>query len=82
MRSSKVARCASEWDAMLLPGNGVLTLAPDLPLAYLRMELVEHLATVLHHARALGGARELPADELAKLLEQNRKAFPRGVRAR
>jgi len=76
-----VSRCAAEADAMLLPGNGVLTLAPDVALAYLRMELVEHLAKILHHARALGGAQPLPAEEMGKLLEQNRKTFPRGRRS-
>jgi L-fuculose-phosphate aldolase len=76
-----VSRCAADADAMLLPGNGVLTLGPDLSLAYLRMELVEHLAKILHAARALGGAIPLPADEHAKLLEQHRKTFPRGKRA-
>jgi L-fuculose-phosphate aldolase len=75
-----VSRCAVEADAMLLPGNGALTLAPDVALAYLRMELVEHLAKVLHRARALGGAQPLPAEEMAKLLEQNKKTFPRGKR--
>jgi hypothetical protein len=45
------------------------------------MELVEHLAKILHHARALGGAQPLPAEELTKLLEQNRKTFPRGKRS-
>ena len=76
-----VSRCAAEADAMLLPGNGVLTLAPDVALAYLRMELVEHLAEILHHARGLGGAQPLPAEEMGKLLEQNRKTFPRGKRS-
>lgn len=75
-----VSRCAVEADAMLLPGNGALTLAPDVGLAFLRMELVEHLAKVLHRARALGGAQPLPAEAMAKLLEQNRKTFPRGKR--
>src|SRR5207237_2449450 len=56
-----VARCASEADAMLLPGNGALTLGPDVGLCFLRMELVEHLAKILHHARALGGAQPLPS---------------------
>jgi ribulose-5-phosphate 4-epimerase/fuculose-1-phosphate aldolase len=63
---------------MLLPGNGALTLGPDVALCLLRMELVEHLAQILHHARALGGAQPLPDEEMAKLLEQNRKTFPRG----
>ena len=76
-----VSRSAAEADAMLLPGNGVLTLAPDVALAYLRMELVEHLAKILHHARALGGAQPLPSEEMAMLLEQNRKLFPRGKRS-
>jgi L-fuculose-phosphate aldolase len=81
LATEAVSRCAAEADAMLLPGNGALTLGPDLLLAYLRMELVEHLAKVLHHARALGGAQPLPQDELAKLLEQNKKTFPRGKRS-
>lgn len=72
-----VSRCATEAEAMLLPGNGVVTLGPDLALAYLRMELVEHLAQILHHARALGGAQPLEAETYAKLLEQHRKTFPR-----
>ena len=75
-----VSRCASEADAMLLPGNGALTLGPDVGLCLLRMELVEHLAKILHHARALGGAQPLPPEEMARLLEQNKKAFPRGRR--
>ena len=73
-----VSRCAVEADAMLLPGNGALSLGPDVALAFLRMELVEHLAKILHHARALGGAQPLPPEELAKLLVQNKKTFPRG----
>jgi L-fuculose-phosphate aldolase len=80
LATEAVSRCAAEADAMLLPGNGVLTLAPDVALAYLRMELVEHLAKILHHARALGGAQPLPSEEMGKLLEQNKKTFPRGKR--
>jgi L-fuculose-phosphate aldolase len=76
-----VSRCAAEADAMLLPGNGALTLGRDVAQCFLRMELVEHLAQVLHHARALGGARPLAAEEVAALLEQNRLAFPRGRRS-
>ena len=81
LATGAVSRCAAEADAMLLPGNGALTLGPDLALAFLRMELVEHLARILHHARALGGAQPLPPEELRLLLEQNQKAFPRGKRS-
>lgn len=72
-----VSRGATAGEAMLLAGNGVLTIGPDLGLCYLRMELVEHLAKVLHLARALGGAQPLPPDVLAALQAQHRKAFPR-----
>lgn len=79
--ADSVSRCAAEADAMLLPGNGVLTLGPDVAVCLLRMELVEHLAQILHHARALGGAQALAPEELSALLEQNRAAFPRGRRS-
>ena len=81
LATEAVSRCAVEADAMLLPGNGALTLGPDVALAFLRMELVEHLAKILHHARALGGAQPLPPDELQRLLQQNQQAFPRGKRS-
>ena len=47
----QVRRC----DAVLIAGNGVLTWGPSLELAYLRLELVEHLAKIAHHAHGLGG---------------------------
>jgi len=72
-----VTRGATEAEAMLLPGNGALTLGPDVDLAFLRMELVEHLAKILHAARSLGGAQPLPETTLAELRAQHKKAFPR-----
>ena len=61
-------------DAVLLGGHGVLTWGPDLETAYLRMELVEHLAQIALVARQLGGVRPLPAAVLPKLLEARAKA--------
>ena len=72
-----VTRGATEAEAMLLPGNGALTLGPDVDLAFLRMELVEHLAKILHAARSLGGAQPLPETTLAELRAQHKKTFPR-----
>jgi L-fuculose-phosphate aldolase len=72
-----VTRGATEAEAMLMPGNGVLTLGPDTELAYLRMELVEHLAKILHSARALGGAQPLPEAAMTELRLAHRKTFPR-----
>ena len=63
-----------DHDAVLLGGHGVLTWGPDLETAYLRMELVEHLAKVALVARQLGGVRPLPSAVLPKLLEARAKA--------
>jgi L-fuculose-phosphate aldolase len=69
-----VADLAARHNAMLLAGNGVLTLGDDLSQAYLRMELVEHLAKIVTLARQLGGVRTLAPDQVQKLLEARRKA--------
>jgi L-fuculose-phosphate aldolase len=62
------------YDAVLLGGHGVMTWGPDLETAYLRLELVEHLAKIALVARQLGGARPLPKAVLPKLLEARAKA--------
>jgi len=61
-------------DALLLASHGVLTVGPDLETAYLRMELVEHLARITLAARAAGGARPVPEEVVQKMLEARRKA--------
>ena len=61
-------------DAFLLAAHGVLTVGSDLEQAYLRAELVEHYARIAQVARALGGARPLPADDVKRLLEARAKA--------
>lgn len=65
-----VTRC----DAVLIAGNGVLSWGPTLELAYLRMELVEHLCKIAHAARALGGPKRLPAEMIAALVAKRAKA--------
>ena len=69
-----VEAAASQVDAMLLAGNGALTLGADLNQALLRMELVEHYAKILTAARQLGQVEPLPPADVAKLLEARRKA--------
>ncbi len=72
-----VTELVKEFDAMILAGNGALTVGVDLEQAYLRMELVEHYANIVTLARRQGGVEELPAAMLEKLLEQRRKIFGR-----
>lgn len=69
-----VEAAAAQVDAMLLGGNGALTLGADLSQALLRMELVEHYAKILTAARQLGPIAPLPPADVAKLLEARKKA--------
>lgn len=69
-----VEAAASQVDAMLLAGNGALTLGADLSQALLRMELVEHYAKILTISRQLGQVSPLPESDVAKLLEARKKA--------
>ncbi len=63
-----------DFDAMLLAGNGALTLGANLEQALLRMELVEHYAKILFISRSLGQVAPLEGAEVAKLLEARKKA--------
>jgi len=65
-----VRRC----DAVLIAGNGVLTWGPSLELAYLRMELVEHLARISNAAANIGGTVELPREMVDALVAKRTKA--------
>ena len=66
--------CCARYDALLISGNGALTLGTDLTQALLRMELVEHYAKILHATRALGIPTPLTEAELNSLLEARKKA--------
>lgn len=69
-----VEAAAAQGDAMLLAGNGALTLGADLNQALLRMELLEHYAKILTLARAWGPVEPLPGGDVSKLLEARKKA--------
>lgn len=68
------AECLAVDDVVLLPGNGVLAVGDDLEQAFLRLELVEHLARILTAARAQGTVRPLGPEQVAALLEKRAKA--------
>lgn len=65
-----VAQALAEVDVFMLPGNGVLAVGDSVEQAYLRLELVEHLAKIDYYAANLGQSMELSAEDLAKLLEK------------
>jgi len=70
---ARVAELSRAYNAMLLAGNGALTMGDCLNMAYLRMELVEHYAKLITLARQMGPVRELAPEQVEKLLEARRK---------
>ncbi len=61
-------------DAIMLAYHGSLTVADDVWQAYLRLESLEHTADILFKVNQLGGGPELPPEQVAKLLDQRRRA--------
>lgn len=62
------------YDAVLLARHGVLTWGDDLEQAYLRMELVEHVARISLVAFQLGGVQALPPEQVQGLVAKRAKA--------
>ena len=64
----------AEHDAVLLGNHGVLAWGKNTEQAFLRCELVEHLAKITLAAQPLGGPRPLPRPVVAAMMEARRKA--------
>jgi L-fuculose-phosphate aldolase len=58
------------YDAILLESHGVITAGVDLEQAYLRMELVEHLAKIELGSRQLGRTQHIPEEDVLHLLKK------------
>ncbi|MFZ4578247.1 MAG: class II aldolase/adducin family protein [Myxococcota bacterium] len=65
---------ADRCDAATIENHGVFAWGDDLEMAFLRMELVEHLATIQLRAMQAGALRTVPAADLERLLESRMKA--------
>lgn len=61
-------------NALLMANHGAVAYGDNLWQAFDRMETLEHTAKIAILARALGGARELPADAIEKLINVREKA--------
>ncbi|HEU5060070.1 MAG TPA: class II aldolase/adducin family protein, partial [Kofleriaceae bacterium] len=64
----------ADHDAVLIANHGALAWGADLEQAYLRLELVEHLARIATLAQATGGPAYLPDAAIAPLLEARARA--------
>src|SRR5581483_5181863 len=62
-----------QYDAILMANHGVVTYAPDLLHAYMKMETVEHFARIALVAHLLGHEQPLNDQEVAKLVEARSK---------
>lgn len=63
-----IAPYLAEHDVLLLQNHGALTVGCDLITAYYRMETLELFAKISLNAHLLGGAKEIPKEEIDKLL--------------
>ena len=63
-----IAPYLAEHDVLLLQNHGALTVGADLLTAYYRMETLELYAKISLTAHLLGGAKEIPRDQIDKLL--------------
>lgn len=64
----------ADADVLLLEHHGVISVGPDLETAFLRMELVEHLAKIQIAAHQVGLVRDIPDSDIEALLEARTKA--------
>lgn len=72
--AAALGAAARRASACLVQGNGVFAWGTSLEQAYLRLELVEHLARIFTLARNQGSLRHLPTDQLATLMDKRKKA--------
>lgn len=63
----------AQHDAILLAHHGAVTVGADLWQAYLKLEILEHTATILHRAAQLGPIPPLPPEQVAPLLDLRRR---------
>lgn len=64
-----IAPFLQEHDVLLLQSHGALTMGSDLLTAYYRMETLEMFAKISLTAKLLGGAQEIPRDQIDRLLD-------------
>ena len=62
-------------DAIILTNHGALTCGTDIMAAYYKMETLEHFSHITFLSRCLGGEKELPKEEIAKLFEIREKIY-------
>jgi len=70
----EIERALVEADVLMMANHGVLAVGGSFEQAFLRLELVEHLAKIALVAHQLGGAVPIPANIVEKLAQKGRPA--------
>lgn len=65
-----VTDALNQADVFIMPGNGVFAIGDSVEQAYLRLELVEHVAKIQFYAHQMGTPLTLAPENLNKLLEK------------
>lgn len=65
-----VTDALNQTDVFIMPGNGVLAIGDSVEQAYLRLELVEHVAKIQFYAQQMGTSLTLSPKNLNALLEK------------
>jgi L-fuculose-phosphate aldolase len=65
--AQRVGRAVRAHDAVMLDRHGAVCVGTSLLDAFCKLETLEHMAIVMKAAVELGGIRDLPCDEAAKL---------------
>lgn len=62
-------------NAILLANHGVIAYGKDLQEAWYTMLRIEHFARISYYAHLLGGEKEIPADEIKKLIHIRKNIY-------
>ena len=73
-----IAGLIAGHDAIILAHHGSLTVGRNLEEAYERLEVLEHSAEILLLASKLGPPRQIPPDEVEKLMKMRREMLRAG----
>jgi L-fuculose-phosphate aldolase len=70
-----VGTAVQQHDAVMMDRHGAVCVGPSLLDAFSKLETMEHMATILRDAHALGGITDLPADEAVNLRRMGLKRY-------
>ncbi|CAL7959279.1 Aldolase_II domain-containing protein [Gammaproteobacteria bacterium] len=65
-----IAKALAEVDVFIMPGNGVFAVGDSVEQAYLRLELLEHLAKIDYYMQGHGTPMKLANEDISSLMKK------------